>query len=167
LNLRAAVAAIAFSALTFLTTSSSDAAGPSIRARFSFDGLATCQQPPVQNHPIHGEGTGVLSTDRTAKLDITSSSEGRVQYETKLGGRPTAAPQGSASLRVAGRHTLKAVREYPNNYIIVNLTVVGNTCSVKMTNRLKPGKHQYTFYNGSSLSYCSAPMFTRTSCEPF
>jgi hypothetical protein len=167
MKLRIACAAIALAASTVFLPAPSDAAGASIRARFSYDGLATCQQPPVTNYPIHGEGTGVLSTDRTAKLDLASSSEGHVKYEAKLGARPTAAPEGSASLRVMGRHTLQAVREYPNNYIIINLTVVGNTCSIKMTNRLKPGKHQYTFVSGSSLSYCSAPVFTRTSCEPY
>ena len=30
--------------------------------------------------------------------------------------------------------------------------------------RLKPGKKQYTFYNGSGLSYCSRPVITRTEC---
>jgi hypothetical protein len=167
MNFRIACTALAFAATALSLPATSDAAGSTIRARFSFDGLATCQQPPIQNFPIHGDGTGVLSTDRTARLDVNSTVEGRVEYQTKLGGKPTAAPEGSASLRVMGRHSLRAVREYPNNYIIVDLTVVGNTCSIKMQNRLKPGKRQYTFYNGSGLSYCSAPVFTRTSCEPY
>ena len=86
-----------------LCKSRTNAAGSIIRAKFSFDGLATCQQPPIQNFPIHGDGTGVLSTDRTAKLDVTSTVEGHVEYATKLGGKPSAAPEGSASLRVMGR----------------------------------------------------------------
>ncbi|KJC47173.1 hypothetical protein UP09_11205 [Bradyrhizobium sp. LTSP885] len=143
------------------------AAGASLRAKFSFDGIATCQNPPVQNFPIHGEGTGVLSADRSATLDMTSTVEGRVQYTAKLGGAPMAAPEGSASLRVAGRHTLRATREYPNNLIIINLTVVGSRCSMTIDQRLKPGKRQYTFYNGSGLSYCSRPTITRTSCEGY
>lgn len=167
MNLRTAWSVACFAASLLLLPAASDAAGPSIRARFSFDGLATCQQPPIQNFPIHGNGTGVLSTDRTAKLDVTSTGEGHVKYETKLGPRASAAPEGSASLRVIGRHALRAVREYPNNYIIVNLTVVGNTCSITMENRLKPGKHQYTFHNGSGLAYCSKPVFTHTTCEPY
>src|SRR5258705_1297711 len=79
---------------------SADAAGTSARARFSFDGLATCQNPPVTNFPIHGEGEGVLSTDRSASLYMNSTVEGRGQYQAKLSGPPTAAPQGPASLSV-------------------------------------------------------------------
>jgi hypothetical protein len=93
-----------------------EAAGASVKARFSFDGLATCQNPQVTNFPIHGEGEGVLSTDRSASLDMNSTVEGRVQYQAKLGGAPMPAPEGSASIRVVGRNTLRAVRDYPNNY---------------------------------------------------
>jgi hypothetical protein len=144
---------------------SGEAAGQQVRAKFSFDGLATCQNPAVTNFPIHGEGTGVLSTDRTASLDMNSTVEGRVQYQAKLGGAPTEAPLGSASLRVVGRHTLRAQRDYPNNYIAITMTVRGGACSITIENRLKPGKRQYTFYNGSGLSYCAKPIITRASCE--
>src|SRR4030088_437724 len=102
---------------------SGEAAGQQVQAKFSFDGLATCQQPAVTNFPIHGEGTGVLSTDRTATLDMNSTVEGRVQYNATLGGKPTEAPAGSASLHVVGRHTLRAIRDYPNNVIIINMTI--------------------------------------------
>ena len=95
-------AAVAFSMLSLPL--SANAAGREIRAKFSFDGLATC--PPISNFPIHGEGTGVLSTDRSASLDVTTTVEGRVQYQAKLGGKPMEAPAGSASLHVVGRHTL-------------------------------------------------------------
>jgi hypothetical protein len=155
------VAAIAAAILAI--PAAADAAGQ-IRARFSFDGVATCQNPPIANFPIHGEGEGVLSTDRSATLDMNSTVEGRVQYQAKLGGAPTAAPEGSASLRVVGRSTLRAVRDYPNNQIIITMTVRGAACTIKIDQRLKPGKTQYTFYNGSGLSYCSRPTFTRTEC---
>ena len=145
---------------------SSEAAGQ-LRVKFSFDGLATCDQPAVTNFPIHGEGTGVLSTDRTAELDMNSSIEGRVQYRAKLGGAPTEAPLGSASLRVAGRNTLHAVRDYPNNIVSITMTVRGSACAIKIESRLKPGKRQYTFYNGSGLSYCTKPTITRSSCESY
>lgn len=146
---------------------SGQAAGQQVQAKFSFDGLATCQNPAVSNFPIHGEGTGVLSTDRTATLDMNSTVEGRVQYQAKLGGAPMEAPLGSASLRVVGRNTLRAVRDYPNNYIAISMTVRGSNCAITIENRLKPGKHQYTFYNGSGLSYCSKPIITRASCESY
>jgi hypothetical protein len=158
-----AIAALA-TAITAAMPVSSEAAGSSIRARFSFDGLANCDNPPIRNFPIHGEGTGVLSVDRTATLDMNSTVEGRVRYNATLGGKPTEAPAGSASLRVVGRHTLRAVRDYPNNIIVINMTVRGNSCSMTIENRHKRGKRQYTFYNGSGISYCSKPHITRTEC---
>jgi hypothetical protein len=157
------IAAVAFAGLSL--PQSADAAGSEIRAKFSFDGLATC--PPISNFPIHGEGTGTLSTDRSASLDMNSTVEGRVQYSAKLGGKPTEAPAGSASLHVIGRHTLRAVRDYPNNQVIITMTINGSACSMKIDQRLKPGKSQYTFYNGSGVSYCSRPTFTRMECSGY
>jgi len=80
------IAAVVVSILTIPVCS--EAAGPQIRGRFSFDGLANCDNPPIRNFPIHGEGTGVLSVDRSATLDMNSTVEGRVQYHAKLGGAP-------------------------------------------------------------------------------
>src|ERR1700761_6984774 len=158
----ALIAAISFAGLSL--SQSADAAGGQIRAKFSFDGLATCQNPPISNFPIHGEGTGVLSTDRSASLDMNSTVEGRVQYSAKLGGRPTEAPAGSASLHVVGRHTLRAVRDYPNNQVIITMTINGSACSIKIDQRLKPGRRDYTFYNGSRISHCPRPTITRADC---
>ncbi len=160
--------AVAVLALTILAApGQSEAAGTSIRGKFSFDGVANCTNPPMQNLPIHVEGTGVLSTDRSARLDMSSNVEGPVQINTKLGGRPSETPGGSATLRVAGRHTLRAVRDYPNNIIVVSMTVVGNSCSMRVENRLKPGKRQYTFSTSVGFAYCSRPQITRTECTPF
>jgi hypothetical protein len=160
-----AFAALAVS--TLMIPVSVEAAGTAIRGKFSIDGIANCENPPIHNFPVHTEGTAVLSTDRNATLDMESTSEGRVQLNAKLGDKPTEAPGGSASLHVAGRHTLRAIREYPNNYIVVNLTVIGKACSMKVENRLKPGKRQYTFHTAIGLAYCSKPQITRTECTPF
>jgi hypothetical protein len=165
---RTAFAIAAVTALILPMLPASGAAAAQLRARFSFDGLATCQNPPISNFPIHGEGTGVLSTDRTASLEMNSTVEGRVEYRAKLGGRPMEAPAGSASLHVVGRQTLRAVRDYPNNQIIITMTVrAGGACSMTIDQRLKRGKREYTFYNGSDISICSRPTITRTSCEGY
>jgi hypothetical protein len=142
------------------------AAGPVVRGRFSFDAVATCQQPAVQNFAVHADGTGVLSTDRTATLDMETNVEGRIQYEAKLGAKKEA-PGGSTSLRIAGRHTLKAIRDYPNNRIIVYMTIIGNSCAMRIENKLKPGKRQYTFYGQMGVAYCSRPRVTHTECTPY
>jgi hypothetical protein len=161
-----AILAIIAASMTLLPASS-DAAGITVRARFSFDAVATCQQPAVANFPVHAEGTGTLSTDRTATLDMNSNVEGQQSYSAKLGGRPTEAPGGSASLNVVSRHTLRAVREYPNNLIIVYMTVVGKFCSLKIENRLKPGRRQYTFTGNMGVALCSKPRVTHAECAPY
>jgi hypothetical protein len=159
--------AVAVFAFSMMIPVSGDAAGTAIRGKFSFDGIANCESPPMRNFPVHAEGTAVLSTDRNATLDMESNVEGRVRLNAKLGDQPTEAPGGSASLHVAGKHTLRAIREYPNNYIIVNLTVIGRSCSMKVENRLKPGKRQYTFSSAVGVAYCSKPQIVRLECTPF
>ena len=41
-----------------------------------------------------------------------------------------ASQYGKRALVVTGRNTLRAVRDYPNNYIAINLTVRGTACSI-------------------------------------
>jgi len=145
-----------------------NAAGIVVRARFSFDALATCTKPAVQNFAVHAEGSGTLSTDRTATLDMSSNIQGKESYTAKLGGRPTEAVGGSASLRVVSQHTLRATREYPNNLIIATMTVIGNSCRLNIENRLKPGRREYTFYgNGGLVAICSRPRLTHAECAPY
>lgn len=146
---------------------SSEAAAVVARARFSFDALANCERPAVQDFPVHAEGTGVLSADRSATLDMESNIEGRTKYNATLGAKPKEAPGGSTSLRVAGRHTLRAIRDYPNNTIVVYMTVIGNACGMKIENRLKPGKRQYTFYGKLGVAYCAKPRIVHTECTPY
>lgn len=145
-----------------------EAAGATIRGRFSYDGIANCQQPAIRNFPIHAEGTAVLSTDRKASLDMTTNTGGHSRLKATLGGKPVEAPGGSTSLNVIGSHTLRAVRDYPNNVAIVTMTIRGSSCTMTLDNRLKPGKKVYTFVSGSgSVSYCARPQITRTECVSF
>ena len=161
------ITAIAVSAMTLLPVSS-EAAGSAVRGRFSYDGIANCQQPPMSNFPIHAEGTAVLSTDRKATFDMTSNTGGRSRLNATLGGKPTEAPGGSTTLNVIGSHTLRAVRDYPNNIAIVTMTIRGSSCRMTIENRLKPGKRVYTFVSGSgSVSHCSRPQITRTECVSY
>jgi hypothetical protein len=134
------------------------------QARFSYDAVINCVTPNIRNFPIHGEGTGQLSTDKSASLDFHSNVAGRETYNVKLGGAPTEAREGSASLRVTSRKSLRAIRDYPNNTLVVNLRLVGSACILKIENHLKPGKKQYTFPTHLGLAYCSKPQITKTSC---
>jgi hypothetical protein len=48
------------------------------------------------------------------------------------------------------------------------MTIRGNDCKMTIEDRLKPGKHLYTFYRGSdSVAYCAHPQITRTHCEAY
>jgi hypothetical protein len=135
-----------------------------VQAQFSYDAIANCAKPNLRNYPIHGEGTGKLSIDRSASLDFHSNVSGRETYNVKLGGPAAAAPEGSASLHVLSRKSLRAVRDYPNNTVVVDLRVVGKSCTIKIENRLKPGKRQYTFTTPFGLAYCDRPQIIKTSC---
>jgi hypothetical protein len=146
-------------------------ADSSIRAKFTWDGIATCENPPVQNLPIHVEGTGTLNVDRRASLDVSGSAMGVLtrseHYDTTLGGKPTAAEDGAASVRVLGRSHLQAVRSYPNNSVIADLYVSGKSCTLRIDHRLNRGQRQYTLPNPmGGLAYCDRPRTVRTSCEP-
>ena len=165
IGLRRTLAAVAAS-MALLPVSGADAA-TMIRAKFIVDGLATCEQPALQNFAVRIEGTGELATDRTANLSLSSSFGGRENYTGKLGGRPSDAPGGSASVRVVSRHTLQAVREYPNNRVLVYMTVIGNSCALRVENRLKPGKRQYTFTGSMGVAYCAKPRIVHTECTPY
>ena len=98
---------------------------------------------------------------------MTTNTGGNTRLNAKLGSK-TETPGGSTSLNVIGRHTLRAVREYPNNVAIVTMTVRGSSCTMTINNRLKPGKKVYTFISGSgAVSYCARPQITQTECVSF
>jgi hypothetical protein len=168
MNIRSICSSMAIVAAILAIPAATEAAGPVIRGRFSYDGIANCQQPPIRNFPIHVEGTASLSTDRSASFRMSSSTGDTTRLNATLGGRPTAAPGGSTSLNVVGRHTLRVVRDYPNNIAIVTMTIRGSSCTMTIVNRLKPGKKVYTFVSGSgSVSHCAKPQITQTACVSF
>jgi hypothetical protein len=167
MNFRSGCVIAALVALALTMPLSSEAAEPQFRARFSYDAIANCENPHIRNFPVHGEGTGVLSADRSATLEMGSNVERKVRYRATLGAAPTAAPAGSTAIRVVGRHTLRTIRDYPNNIVVLNIAVRGNSCTMTVENKLKPGKRIYTFYNGSDLSYCARPQIVRTECAAY
>jgi hypothetical protein len=167
MNFRSGCVIAALVALALTMPLSSEAAEPQFRARFSYDAIANCENPHIRNFPVHGEGTGVLSADRSATLEMGSNVERKVRYRATLGAAPTAAPAGSTAIRVVGRHTLRTIRDYPNNIVVLNIAVRGNSCTMTVENKLKPGKRIYTFYNGSDLSYCARPKIIQTECAAY
>lgn len=136
------------------------------RAQFAVDVLATCQRPAFKDLPIHVEGTGILKPDGSASVDVDGGSLGRTRYATKLG-QSAAAPGGSASLRVTGRSGLRAIRDYPNHQMIIDLKVSGKDCAIAVRNVLKPGRREYLFVSGGATASCAQPRIVRTACQAF
>lgn len=136
------------------------------RAQFAVDAVATCSKPAIKDMPLHVEGTGILKADGSARLDVDGGAAGKHTYRTKLG-QTTTASGGSASLRVTGRSTLRAIRDYPNHQMITDLQVSGKDCVINVRNVLKPGKSQYVFTSGGGSATCDKPRIIRTACQAF
>jgi hypothetical protein len=128
-----------------------------------------CERPFfVRNHPIRAVFTGVLHPDKTASADLAITGvilTNRVHFDARLGDASQAAPGGTSSLRVVGRNQIRAVWDLPNNQLVLNLVGKGRSCSANLAFRLKPGKKEYTMFNGSQMHYCSAQRLLSTSCE--
>jgi hypothetical protein len=136
------------------------------RAQFAVDVVATCQRPAMKDLPIHVEGTGILKTDGSARLDVDGGVLGRTLVKGQLG-QTAAAPGGSTSLHVTGKSGLRATRDYPNHQMIIDLQASGKECSVTVRNVLKPGKREYIFTTGGGTAYCDKPRIERTACQAF
>jgi hypothetical protein len=155
--------------LAFSLLSASCFAGTALaqaRAQFAVDVVATCTKPAMKELPIHVEGTGILRTDGSARLDVDGGVLGRTRVRGQLG-QTAAAPGGSTSLHVAGKSGLRATRDYPNHQMIIDLKVAGKECTVTVRNVLKPGKREYIFTSGGVTAYCQQPRIERTACQPF
>ena len=135
------------------------------RAQYGVDVVASCTKPLIKDLPLHVEGSGVLKTDGSARLSVDGLM-GRTTYRTKLG-QESRAPGGSASLRVTGRSSLRAIRDYPNHQMIIDLLMSGTSCVINVRNVLKPGKTQYVFTSGGGTAYCDKPRIVRTACQAF
>ena len=136
------------------------------RAQFAVDVVATCQKPAIKDLPIHVEGTGILKTDGSARLDVDGGVLGRTRVRGQLG-QTEAAPGGSTSLHVTGKSGLRATRDYPNHQMIIDLQVSGKDCAITVKNVLKPGKREYVFTTGGGTAYCDKPRIVHTACQAF
>lgn len=135
---------------------------------FSFDGVVNCTRPvPVQNFSLHGEGRATLYSDKRATLDYTQRglSSTQVNFDAKLGGAPSPAPGGTASLRVVNRNTLRAVWSLPNTDLILNVSVSRNSCVAKIDARQRGGAREYSLYDSGMLVYCSRPRIMNVACQ--
>ena len=136
---------------------------------FRFSGNMSCMRPvPVSNAPISGSGTGVLNPDGSVTAEISQSLlvfSTSLRFDSKLGPSVTAVPGGTGQVRVAGKNSLKFIWNLPNNTLVVNVNVRGNSCTATFQANLLGGKSEYTFFDGSTYHYCGRPVMTTSSCE--
>lgn len=159
---------LAIGVILGLSSATGAMAQSSVNFRINFSGTVDCQSPIAMNNvPISGEGTGQINADGSASADVTQTAfvlSTRIHFEGKLG-RPTEAPGGTAITRVSGKNSLRLMWNLPNNQLVVNIAVHGQSCSASFSANLKPGKTQYTLFDGNIYHYCSRPRVASTSCQ--
>jgi hypothetical protein len=147
----------------------SAASAEGLNFHFHFGGTMSCQSPlPVANAPVSGDGNGTLNPDGSVNAVITQSLlmfSTSLNFDSKLGSGLTPVPGGTGQVRVTGRQGLRFVWNLPNNSLIVNISVHGNSCSATFATPLKPGKTQVSMFDGSMYHYCSPPVMTTSTCE--
>ncbi len=141
----------------------------SVNFQIGFTGHVDCHRPfAVKGVPISGTGTGTLTTDGRATADLTETAfvlSSQIHFDGRLGARPNPAPGGTAQVRVAGKNRLLLIWNLPNNQLVVGVTVNGNSCRATFTANLKPGKTEYTLFDGSIYHYCDRPTAETATCR--
>ena len=155
--------------LAFGALGCSGAMAQGVNFHFHFAGTMSCMSPvPVANAPISGDGAGTLNPDGSVTAEITQSLlmfSTALHFDSKLGSGSTSVPGGTGQVRVMGRQGLKFTWTLPNNTLVVNVAVRGNSCSASFAANLLPGKSQYTFFDGSMYHYCGRPAMATSTCE--
>jgi hypothetical protein len=159
-----------FTALAlWLTVPTNAMSGPaSVNFRIALLGHVDCYRPfAINNIPITASGSGAIYSDGSGEADLTQTAfilSSTIHFEGRLG-RPTAAPGGTAQMRVIGRHRLLLTWDLPNNLLVVTVNVTGSTCSASIVANLKPRKTEYTLFDGTIYHYCGRPITVSSSCE--
>jgi hypothetical protein len=143
----------------------------SVNFQVGFTGHMDCHQPQeLKDVPIKGDGKGVLNADGSVTADFIQTSffvlSNTIHFDSRhLGGKPVAAPAGTAEVRVTGQHSLRFIWNLPNNQLITEIAVEGQSCTVNFDERLRPGKSLYNFFDGTKIWYCDRPRVEHTSCQ--
>lgn len=126
---------------------------------------------PIRNWPAEVNGKASLSTDRSTHMQVAMTGlgipKGELQWDGRLGARPTITAGGSAELRVTGPNSLRVIWRQPNNDIFMDLTADGQTCSVAVSAKLHPGKPFYTLYNGRNYENCPGFEVVLATCKAY
>ena len=108
-----------------------------------------------------------LSADKTPAADLAIRGvlfTNHVHFDARLGGTQPA-PGGSSSVRVMSSHQLQVVWDLPNNQIILDIAADGSSCSSNFNRRLKPGRTDYSMFDGVRMYTCSKWELLSSTCE--
>lgn len=166
---RGALLAVALMFWSAAISSTAMAQGGAVNFQIAFTGHVDCHRPfAISGVPISGSGTGTMTTDGNVTADITETAfvlSSRIHFDGRLGARANPAPGGTAQVRVAGKNRLLLIWNLPNNQMVVGVTVNGTSCSASFAANLKPGKTEYTLFDGNIYHYCGRPTAETSSCQ--
>ena len=92
---------------------------------------------------------------------------GLLRWNGQLGGRPTTTPGGTAELRVAGPHGLRAIWRQPHNDIFMDPVADQQSCRVSVDVKLHRGQTVYTLYNGRNFENCPEIRIVQAICKAY
>ena len=126
---------------------------------------------PIRDWPAELNGKASLLADRSTHMEIAMSGlgipKGDLSWNGKLGGRPTMTAGGSAELRVAGPHSLRAIWREPHNDVFMDMTADGESCRMSVSVKLHPGQTVYTLYNGRNYENCPEIRVVKATCKAY
>jgi hypothetical protein len=157
-----AIATLAFG-LSFSTVATAQ-----IRFQSNFELAVDCDRPlAVRNFGVHGDASGVINADKTLSVDLQIKHilAATIRFDGRLG-RTISGPGGTTGqANIVGRNRLRLSWNLPNNQLVVNIAISGQSCTARLDAPLKPGFREYSLYDGSFYSYCSRLRVTSTSCR--
>jgi hypothetical protein len=162
-----------FSAFALLMSEPSAQSDDAIHFDFNWQLRIGCDGPtvafPIRDWPAEVNGKASLLPDRSTSFEVSMSGTGiptgHLQWNGRLGGRPTVTAGGTAELRVAGPHSLRAIWREPHNDVFMDLNAEGQSCSVSVNVKLHPGQTVYTLYNGRNFENCPAIRIVQATCK--
>jgi hypothetical protein len=126
---------------------------------------------PIRNWPAEVNGKASLLPNRSTSMELSMSGlgipTGLLRWNGQLGGRPTTTPGGTAELRVAGPHGLRAIWRQPHNDIFMDLVADQQSCRVSVDVKLHRGQTVYTLYNGRNFENCPEIRIVQATCKAY
>jgi hypothetical protein len=162
-------------ACLYLVVSVPSALADEMHFDFNWQVRIGCDGPtvsfPVRDWPAEVNGKASLLTNGSTSMELAISGfaipTGILSWHGRLGGRPTTTPGGTAELRVAGPHSLRATWRQPHNDIFMVLNADRQSCSMSVDVKLHPGQTVYTLYNGRNYENCPEIRIVQATCKAY